>query len=146
MSNVSNTECIQGWIEVLHCKHEAKDFHSITPQINPLHLKTLKEAHYTCVGSPIPLCEYYSAFELYQQFAGTVDLEFNVPRAFQSYDAINLCVNDPKFGSKITTLIVVPKGAHINISYKEQRVQYHPDNAHCLVIRKSPFKSFLAKK
>lgn len=134
------SESVQGWVELLHCKHSVSDFHRISSPINGCKLSTLKEFHYTMVGSPIPLCEYYSAFEIYQQFAVPLDKEFNVPRPFEAYDAMNLCVVDPKFGKKVTTLIVLQKGAHIHVSFREQRIQYHPDFAHCLVIRKQPFK------
>lgn len=143
MSDMSNSDSINGWIEVLHFKHDPKDIHLAQPIIkDTASLKNFKESHYSMVGSTIPLCEYYSAFELYRQFAVPVDEEFKIPRVFGNYDAINLCMNDPKFGRKITTLLVWPKGQHHGINYREQRVQYHPDFPHCLVIRKRPFHSF----
>jgi hypothetical protein len=146
MANISNTDCIQGWIEILHCKFDKHNFHTAVPSvINGSNLKSLREHHYDVVGSPLPLCEYYAALDVYQQFAAKIDPEFNIPRPFRTYDAINLCVNDPKLGNKVTTLIVVPKGAHTLISYREDRLQYHPNYEHALVIRKKPFKSLLAQ-
>lgn len=143
VSNVSNTECIQGWIEVLHFKSDPTELYAAEPPIlNAGSLLNFKENHYELVGSTIPLCEYYSAFELYQQLSEPIDEEFGIPRCFREYDAINLCVNDAKFGRKITTLVVWPKGQQHKLEFREQRVQYHPKYPHCLVIRKKPFKSF----
>lgn len=138
---MNSPECINGWVEILHCNYTVRDFGKSVPNVSTGNLKTFNENHYTLVGSSLPLCEYYSAFEIYQQFAVPVDSEFNIPRPFRDYDAINLCVDDPKFGRKITTLIVIPKKAQSRTLFKEQRVQYHPDFPHCLVIRKEPFKS-----
>lgn len=146
MAEFASTDCIHGWLEILHFKYDIMELHTAPkPWPNSADLKTLSESHYEAVGGAIPLCEYYSAFELYQQFAVPVDPEFNIPRGFKALDAINICVNDPKFGRKTTTLIVLPKGAHSTVNYKEGRVQFHPKYPHCLVIRKTPFKSFLRK-
>jgi hypothetical protein len=140
----SNTECINGWIEILHFKWD--DLDSAYPILNTDNsLQGFKEEHYEVVGSPVPLCEYYSAFELYQQFAVPVDPEFNIPRSFKKYDAINLCMNDPKHGRKVTTLLVYPKEARHRLVYKGGSPQYHPDFPHCLVMRKKPFRAFLPK-
>jgi len=145
--NVSQTECVNGWIEILHFKHnkDMQDLAKISSSINLSNLKSIKEEHYDVVGSPIPLCEYYSGFELYQQYAGNVDPEFNVPRGFKEYDAINLCVNDPNLGQRITTMVIVKKGAHVNLSYRKEPIQFHPDFQHALVIREKPLRSFFSK-
>jgi hypothetical protein len=140
---MSNPECLNGWIEVLHFKHDPKELHKAKPIIsNTYTLKNFSEEHYEMVGSVIPLCEYNSAFELYRQFTVPVDEEFRIPRIFRTYDAINLCLTDKRYGRKITTLVVWNKGQHHNLGFREQRVQYHPDYPHCLVIRQRPFRSF----
>lgn len=146
MSGFSSTDCVHGWFEILHFKYDISALHEAPkPWPNSADLQTLKEDHYTVVGSPIPLCEYYSAFELYQQYAVPVDSEFNIPREFRPLDAINICVNDVKFGRKTTTLIALPKGSHSGVNFKEGRVQFHPKYPHCLVIRKKPFRSFIKR-
>jgi hypothetical protein len=143
---MDNSECINGWVELLHCKYTLKTYNQAATFINPINLKTFTESHYDVVGSALPLCEYASAFEIYQQYAVEQDPEFHIPRPFRDYDAINLCVNDAVFGKKITTLIMVPKNAHTGTKYREQNVQYHPNFPHCLMIRKTPFKSLLMQK
>lgn len=140
----TNTECINGWIEILHFKWEhPRD--AIPSLMSDASLKNFKEEHYELVGSPIPLCEYYSAFELYQQYAVPVDPEFKIPRPFKKYDAINLCMNDSKYGRKVTTLMVYPKGMQHKVDFKEGNAQYHPDFPHCLIVRKKPFYAFLPR-
>jgi hypothetical protein len=95
------------------------------------------------VGSHIPLCEYYSAIEVYKQFVVPIDKEFNIPRPIGNFDAMNLCMQDPKFGRKFLTFIFYPKGLHHSVKFREQRIQYHPDYPHVLLIRKEPFRSFM---
>lgn len=142
-SMTANTECINGWIEVLHFKWD--DIMDAEGIISDASLKNFNESHYKLVGSPIPLCEYYSAFELYQQFSGSLEGCFNMPRAFKKYDAINLCMNDSKYGCKVTTLMVFPKGAQSRVGFKTGNAQYHPDYPHCLIKRKEPFYAFYPK-
>ena len=97
------------------------------------------------VGSTLPLCEYFSAIQIYRQYAVEIDREFNIPRPFDNYDAMNLCMQDPKYGNKIRTFIFYPKGQHYKVGYREQRLQYHPDFPHVLLVRKKPFASFVHK-
>ena len=140
---MTNSDCVQGWVEVLHCKYTEEEFPTPSLGICPSNLRTFNESHYTVVGSPLPLCEYYSAFDIYRQFAGTIDSEYGMPRPFRMYDAINLCVNDPKLGKKITTLIFVGKGAHVLMSYRTSRVNFHQDYPLAVVIRAKSFRSML---
>lgn len=140
----SNTECINGWIELLHFKSDPDKIHLAKPLLKSTDsLENFKEAHYEMVGSHIPLCEYYSAIEVYKQFVVPIDKEFNIPRPLGDYDAMNLCMRDPKFGRKFLTFIFYPKGLQHAVKFREQRVQYHPDYPHVLLIRKEPFRSFL---
>lgn len=143
---MTNSDCVQGWVEILHCKYTEADFLKPGLGINPSDMRTFNETHYDVVGSPLPLCEYYSAFDIYRQFAGPTDPEFGLPRPFRMYDAINLCVNDPHLGKKITTLVCVRKGAHVLTTYKTSRVNFHQDYPLALVIRSKPFKSLLASQ
>ncbi len=143
MSKVPETNCVRGWIELLHFKGNPNALHAASPPIlNTNSLENFVEEHYACVGSSIPLCEYYSAFEVYQQFVTKLDPEFNVPRPLRIYDAINLCVSDPVFGNKITTIILWSKKQYHNLQFRSQNVQYHPKFPECLVIRARPFESF----
>jgi hypothetical protein len=146
VANLNDTNCVRGWVELLHFKADANALHAADPPITSTNsLANFVESHYECVGSTLPLCEYYSAFEIYQQFAASTDEEFNVPRPFEQYDAINLCVSDPNFGNKVTTLMVWSKKHYHNIKFRASNVQYHPKYPHCLVIRNKPFKSFKVK-
>ena len=139
---MSNMECINGWMEILQFKFGGSQIHTAVPPItNSFNLKNFKEEHYEMVGSPIPLCEYYSAFELYRQFVVAVDKEFNIPRPLATFDAINICMNDAKLGRRVTTLMLWNKSDFHQVVYREQRTQYHPDFKHCLLIRKNPFRS-----
>lgn len=141
-----NTDCFNGWIELLHFKYDMKKLHLAKPILNNVDsLENFKESHYEMVGSPIPLSEYHSAIQIYRQFAVQLDPEFNVPRPFGTYDAMNLCVRDPKIGNKTRTFIFYPKRQHYNVTYREQRVQYHPDYPHVLLVRKKPFSPFVRK-
>lgn len=138
---MNNTaEGVQGWVELLHFNYAPCDF--AKARINATSLSNFKASHYTQVGSTLPLSEYDCAIDIYKQFAVEQDPEFNIPRTFNTYDAINLCVCDPKLGNKITTLILLNKGSYVNVSFRAAQIQQHPQFKHCLVIRQEPFKSF----
>ena len=142
----SNTECIHGWIELLHFKTDPDQIHLAKPRHSGADsLKNFKEEHYQMVGSHIPLCEYYSAIEVYKQFVVPIDKEFNIPRPFGTFDAMNLCMRDPKFGRKFLTFIFYPKELRHKAKFTEGRAQFHPDYPHALLIRAEPFKSFMRK-
>lgn len=142
----SNTECINGWIELLHFKTDPMQIHLAKPYLKCTDsLENFKEDHYQMVGSHIPLCEYYSAIEVYKQFVVPIDKEFRIPRPIGDFDAMNLCMSDPKFGRKLLTFIFYPKKFYHSVKFREQRVQYHPDYPHALLIRQEPFSSFLKK-
>ncbi len=135
--------CINGWIEILHFKTDPIKIHLAKPLLKSTDsLENFKEDHYNLVGSPIPMCEYDSALELYQQYAASVDLEFNIPRPFAENDAINFCMNDAKYGRRVTTFIIYPKVLQYLVKFREQRAQHHPGLPHCLLQRKQPFRSF----
>ena len=140
----SNTECINGWIELLHFKTDPSKIHLAKPILKSTgSLEHFKEAHYSMVGSHIPLCEYYSAIEVYKQYVVPIDKEFNIPRPIADFDAMNICMKDKRYGYKFLTYIFYPKGLHHSVEFREQRLQYHPDYPHVLLIRKEPFRSFM---
>jgi hypothetical protein len=139
-------ECINGWIEILHFKWEIKNFHKARPLIVcDDSLERFKEEHYDLIGSPIPLCEYNSVFELYQQYAMPVDPEFKIPRPFRNYDAINLCMNDAKHGRKVITFMVRYKGMRAGIKFRTGNVHYHHDFPFCLIQRQQSFGAFFPR-
>ena len=138
--------CINGWIEILHFKTDPAKIHLAKPLLKSADsLEHFKEEHYNLVGSPIPMCEYYSAIEVYRQYVAPVDAEFNIPRPFQNFDAINLCMNDAKYGRGVTTFILYPKNCRFSVKFTEPRAQYHPDLPHCLLKRRQPFSAFFSR-
>jgi hypothetical protein len=144
---MTNSEAVQGWAEILHFKYDFKQLHLAVPEIQSTTTLThFNEEHYEMVGSTLPLCEYASAFEMYEQFAGTIDSEFGIVRGFKAGDAINICTNDPDIGRKITTLFLWPREQHYNLQYRTQNVQYSSKLPLCLVQRKEAFSSFVLQK
>jgi hypothetical protein len=141
---LTNSNCIRGWIEILHFKWPgiAQAFPEISSDGS---LENFKEEHYEVVGSPLPLSEYYSAFEVYKQFAGEIDKDINIPRPFRRYDAINLCLNDPRYDNTVTTLMVLPKGKQHHCTFHTGQPQYDNKHAHCLLKLKKPFNAFFPK-
>jgi hypothetical protein len=140
-------ECINGWIEILHFKWEIKNFHKARPLIVCSDsLERFKEEHYDLVGSPIPLCEYDSVFELYQQYALSGDPEFKIPRPFRLFDAINLCMNDAKHGRKVITFMVWEKGNWGGgPKFKTGNAHYHRGFPCYLIQRQQPFGAFFPR-
>jgi hypothetical protein len=140
-------ECINGWIEILHFKTDPRHLHLAKPLLRSTEsLENFKEEHYDLVGSPIPLCEYHSIFELYQQYAAPVDQEFKIPRPFGEFDAINACMNDAKYGRKVITFILYPKGIHRTVKFRNKSMHHHPDFPHVLVQREVAFNAFFPRK
>jgi hypothetical protein len=140
----NNSNCIRGWIEILHFKWNGI-LHAVPPIDSDGSLENFKAEHYEVVGSPLPLSEYYSAFEVYKQFAGNIDKDINIPRPFKQYDAINLCLNDPRYNNTVTTLMVLPKGKQRYTTFHTGQPQYDNKHPHCLLKLEKPFNAFFPK-
>jgi hypothetical protein len=144
MNKLTNSNCIRGWIEILHFKWDSI-LHAEPKIYDDVSLENFKEDHYELVGSPLPLSEYYSAFEVYKQFAGNIDKDINIPRPFRNYDAINLCLNDPRYDNSVTTLMVLPKGKQHHCTFHVGQPQYDNKHRHCLLKLEKPFDAFFPR-
>lgn len=136
------TNTLNGWVEILHWNTNVKDRLSNTKFHGQL--QHFKPEDYSMVGSPVPLVEYFSVFGIYKQFTEKIiDEEFNIPRSLAAYDAINLCINEPRtIGRLIKTYIIIPKDAVTVYAYPGARAEYHPSFPMILLPRPSPFRSF----
>ena len=102
--------------------------------------KNFNESHYK-LGVLFLYVSIISAFELYQQFSGSLE-GCLICLEHLKYDAINLCMNDAKYGCKVTTLMVFPKGAQSRVGFKTGNAQYHPDYPHLSYKKKNRFVHF----
>jgi hypothetical protein len=119
-----------GWVELLFRTDKLSA---------PSQLMDLAPAQYRQVGSNLPLCEYYSPFDVYHQFQNPVDPEFGVPRALRAYDAINLCSDE---FNRIVTMILVPRDHVERMVYPGASVQRVASLPLVMVTRPVIFESF----
>jgi len=121
----------QGWIEILH----RKDGLPV-----PKKLMELTPNQYTQVGSNLPLCEYYSPVDVYQQFADKVDPDFGVPRSFRAYDAIVMCSEEL---NRIVTMILIPRANDYGgLLHFDAHVQQTTELPMAMCSRPETFESF----
>lgn len=94
--NKQDANLFQGWIELLFRKSNAP---------NPTNFSHLIEKHYERKGSLLPMCEYYTPFDVYRQFQEPTE-EF--PEGLRPYDMMNFCGSENK---RIVTVVLLPVGS-----------------------------------
>lgn len=110
----------------------------IAHEVNGVNLPhNMKQEDYTPVGSWLPTVEYLHAFDILEQFMGSVKGIYNVPRPIQAWDAINLCPLDPP---GIKTLLVIPADYVSDLSALHP--QFKPGCALALITTPHTFQSF----
>ncbi len=128
-----------GWIELLHFKEGNSFLHALRQG----DLNQLREDEYTCVGSPLPLGEYQSVFEVYEQFSAQASAAGGIPRSMRAFDVINKCVNDYWLGSLVITMVLVPNHKVGDFWYPDCKVHTRPNFPLSLVRRSRSFRSRL---
>ncbi len=129
----------KGWIELLHYKQGS----SFLQALRQGNLNELKEDDYDVVGSPLPLGEYSSVFDVYEQFAKELPGEFGIPRTLRPFDVINKCVNDYWLGSLVITMVLVPNHKVGDFWYPDCKIHSRPNHPLSLVRRSHAFRSRL---
>lgn len=129
----------KGWVEIL--------FHTAKTTPNPSSFSELDESDYVMLGSPIPLQELDSPYEVYQ-ILYEKQLQAQ-PRDVRSFDAINIV----HLGAPRQTMIVVsPQQQHAFLSnFKTKngakgRVEIWPQFPHGLMQMPQPFSQFRGRE
>jgi len=127
----------KGWIELLHYKRGNSFLHALRQG----DLNQLKEEDYESAGSPLPLEEYSSVFDVYEQYAVEIERGFGVPRSLRPFDVINKCVEDYWLGSLVITMVLVPKHKVSDFWYPECKIHSRPNFPLALIRRSHAFHS-----
>lgn len=120
----------RGWVEILH---------RLDGQPTPETVMDLTADQYIQVGSNLPLGEYYSPIDIYQQFKDDLDPVFRIPRGFRAFDAVNMCSDEI---NRIVTLILIPRTEDHKLVWAGSHVQQLPELPLMMITRPKIFESF----